>query len=305
MHLLNRLITEVLPIVPKRLVWTVSSRYIAGDTVDDAIEASQALNDGGMRVTLDILGEFITRLDEAEKNRDEYLALIDQVEGEGINGNYSLKPTMFGLLIDKDVCFRHIHAVVEKAAAHGNFVWIDMEDSTCVDLEIELYRRLKPEFVGHVGMVLQAYLRRTRDDIDRVLDLHSSAAPLSIRLCKGIYKEAPAIAFQEHATINAHYLEDLAVLLGHGVFTGIATHDRPLIEGAYARLAEQRVPAGRYEFQMLYGVTPELRREIVAAGHPMRIYVPFGRHWFGYATRRLKENPDIAGHVLRSLLFGE
>lgn len=304
MKKLNEIITAMLPLIPQQLVWIFSRKYIAGVTVADAVAAAKRLNDQGAKFTLDILGEFISNLSEAKRNRDEYLALIEAVETENIDGNYSLKPTMFGLLIDKDACYRYIREIVAAAAAHGNFIRIDMEDSRCVNLEIELFRKLKAEFPRHVGLVLQAYLKRTRQDIMDLMDLHSPENPLNLRLCKGIYVEPPEIAFKDYEEINAHFLDDLELMLQNGVYPAIATHDSPLVTGAYRLLEKYDTPKDRYEFQMLYGVTPELRRSIISAGHTMRVYVPFGKDWFGYSTRRLKENPQIAGHIVKALFSG-
>jgi proline dehydrogenase len=303
MLMINHLIATALPLMPKQVVWLFSRTYIAGESVDAAMAACRKLNKDGIKTTIDILGEFIKRLDEAENNRDEYLSLIDTAQQNNIDGNYSVKPTMFGLLIDADACYRHIREIVAKAADYGNFIRIDMEDSDCVDLEIDLFRRLKAEFPEHVGLAVQAYLRRTLEDLKALLDLHTPAVPLNFRLCKGIYAEPNHIAFQRHGEINAHFLEDLEFMLQNGITPGIATHDRALVDGALALIARYAVPQDRYEFQMLYGVTPELRRSIVAAGHTMRVYVPYGRHWFGYATRRLKENPKIVNSIIKSLLF--
>jgi proline dehydrogenase len=301
--MINRLIANALPLFPKRLVWLFSRSYIAGETVDEAMSACKALNADGIKTTIDILGEFIENLGEAEKNRDEYLALIDIAQHTGLDGNYSVKPTMFGLLIDAEACFRHIRGIVAKAASYGNFIRIDMEDSDCVDLEMNLFRRLKTEFPQSVGLVLQAYLRRTLDDLKDLMDLHTPAMPLNFRLCKGIYAEPDHIAFQRHDEINAHFLEDLEFMLRNGVYPGIATHDRALVEGALALIERYGVQRDGYEFQMLYGVTPELRRTLIDAGHTMRVYVPYGRHWFGYSTRRLKENPKIVNSIVKSLLL--
>jgi len=301
--MINRLIANALPLLPERLVWLFSRSYIAGETVDDAMSACRALNADGIKTTIDILGEFIQNLDEAEKNCDEYLALIDIAQQTGIDGNYSVKPTMFGLLIDAEACYGHIREIVGKAAGYGNFIRIDMEDSDCVDLEMHLFRRLKAEFPQSVGLVVQAYLRRTLDDLKNLMDLHSPAVPLNFRLCKGIYAEPRRIAFQHHDEINAHFLEDLEFMFRNGVYPGIATHDRALVDGALTLIDRYDVPRKKYEFQMLYGVTPELRRSLTDAGHTMRVYVPYGRHWFGYSTRRLKENPKIVNSIVKSLLL--
>jgi proline dehydrogenase len=301
--MINKMIAGILPYMPKKLVWIFSRKYIAGETIEDAIRVSKELNSQGIKVTVDLLGEFITSLQQAEENRIAYLNIIDRIQSEHIDGNYSLKPTMFGLLIDKEICYRNIREIVQKAVGYNSFIRVDMEDSQCTDLEIELYRKLKNEFPANVGLVVQAYLKRTLDDLKNLMDLHSAGNPLNYRLCKGIYIEPEAIAFKKYQEINDHFLEDLEFLLKNGVYAGIATHDKPLVEGAYRLIGQYQVPRDRYEFQMLYGVTPELRRSIVENGHVMRVYVPFGKEWFGYSTRRLKENPKIATHIIKALFI--
>ena len=233
----------------------------------------------------------------------EYIHLIDVSFKAGIDGNFSLKPTSFGLLIDKNICYDHVREITAKAASYNGFIRIDMEDSPCTDLEIELFRKLKKEFPASVGLVLQAYLRRTLNDIKSLMDLNSEEHPLSFRLCKGIYIEPEAIAYKKYEEINKHYLEDLDFLLKNRVHVGIATHDKPLVEGAYKLLEKYRVQKDLYEFQMLYGVTPNLRESIVRDGHTMRVYVPFGKQWFGYSTRRLKENPKMASHIIKAIFY--
>jgi proline dehydrogenase len=299
----NKMIAAMLPFMPKSFVWIFSKRYIAGKKITDAIRVSKELNSQGIKITVDLLGEFITRLDEAEKNKIEYIDIIDTFVKQKIDGNFSLKPTMFGLLIDKDVCYKNIREIVAKAASHDNFVRIDMEDSQCVDLEIELYRKLKTEFPKNVGLVVQAYLKRTLKDLENLMDIHSKEVPLSYRLCKGIYVESPEIAYKKYHEINDHFLADLEFMFKNGIYPGIATHDKPLVEGAYKLIEKYNVPKTMYEFQMLYGVTPELRKSIVDKGHNMRVYVPFGEQWFAYSTRRLKENPKMAMLIIKALFF--
>lgn len=298
---LNKIIASMLPYMPRDLVWLFSKRYIAGRRIEDAIRVCKELNAKGMMVTVDLLGEFITELSQAEENKKEYLQIIDTIQAENINGNYSLKPTMFGLLIDKDVCYANIREIVAKAASYDNFIRIDMEDSQCVDLEIELFRKLKAEFPKNVGLVVQAYLKRTLSDLENMLDMHTPEVPLNYRLCKGIYVEPESIAYKNYHEINAHFLEDLEFIFKHGIYPGIATHDKPLVDGAYKLIEKYQVPRERYEFQMLYGVTPQLRNSILEAGHRMRIYVPFGEQWFAYSTRRLKENPRMAWDIIKAL----
>ncbi|UBM62740.1 proline dehydrogenase family protein [Candidatus Sulfidibacterium hydrothermale] len=299
----NKMIASILPHMPKRLVWIFSKRYIAGQTIDDAVRVSKQLNAEGYMVTIDLLGEFITELHEAEKNRDQYLNIIDTIQKNQIDGNYSLKPSMFGLLLDEEACYRNIREIVAKAVSYNNFVRIDMEDSSCVDREIKLFRRLKEEFPKNVGLVLQAYMRRTLDDLKNLSELNSKDNPLNFRLCKGIYVEPEEIAYKDYDEINRHYLEDLEFILKNGMYPGIATHDIPLIEGAYRLLEKYKVPKDRYEFQMLYGVTPGLRKSIIEKGHRLRVYVPFGEDWFPYSTRRLKENPKVASDIMKALFI--
>jgi len=297
----NKFIAAILPYFPKKFVWLFSKSYIAGETVEDAIKVSKDFNSKGIMVTLDILGEFIENLDEAGQNKKEYLELIDRMEAEKIDGNYSLKPTMFGLLIDKEVCYQHIREIVAKAAEYDNFIRVDMEDSSCTDLEIELFRKLKAEFPKNVGLVLQAYMRRTYSDLENLMDIHSEEAPLNYRLCKGIYVEPREIAYKKYEEVNQHFLEDIEFCFQNGIYPGIATHDKPVVEGAYRLIEKYKVPKDKYEFQMLYGVTPHLRQKIVDDGHRMRVYVPFGKEWFGYSTRRLKENPKMASQIIKAI----
>ncbi len=299
----NKFIASILPYFPKKFVWIFSRAYISGVKMEDAMRVSKELNQQGMRVTLDVLGEFIKSLDEAEVNKQEYLDLIEETEKQGINGNYSLKPTSFGLLIDKEISYRLMREIVAKAASYNNFCRIDMEDSPCTDLEIELYRRLHAEFPRNVGLVLQAYMKRTNADLEKMLDMNTPEIPANYRLCKGIYVEPAAIAYKKYEEINQHYLEDLEFMFKNRIYVGIATHDKPLIEGAYELIRKYNVPKEMYEFQMLYGVTPKLRQSIVDAGHAMRVYVPFGEKWFGYSTRRLKENPKMAEHIIKALFY--
>jgi len=297
----NKLIASVIPLFPKQFIWTFSKRYIAGESLDDALRTSKDLNQSGMMVTMDVLGEFISDLGEAEENKNEYLEVIDRLTEEKIDGNFSVKPTSFGLLIDEEACYGYIREIVRKAAEHDNFVRIDMEDSSCVDKELQLFRRLHAEFPKNTGLVLQAYLKRTLEDIKALTPLHTPETPLNFRLCKGIYVEPTRIAYKDHDEINRHFLEDLDYMLDHGFYVGIATHDQFLIDNAYLLLEKYKLSREEYEFQMLYGVTPERRASVLKKGHRMRVYVPFGKDWFGYSTRRLKENPQIASYIIKAL----
>jgi len=287
--------------MPKKLIWIFSKKYIAGEYIEDAIRVSKELNSQGMVVTIDLLGEFITKIEAAEENTKQYLEIIDRIQKENIEGNYSLKPTMFGLLIDKDKCYELIRKVVEKATQYGNFVRVDMEDSQCVDLELELFRKLRAEFPNNVGLVFQAYLKRTLDDIKGLESDKPENYRNNYRLCKGIYVEHESIAYKSYEKINNHYVEDIEYLLKNDIYVGIATHDKYLIEKSYELIKNNNISKDKYEFQMLLGVTPNLRDSVVKNGHKMRIYVPFGKQWFKYSTRRLKENPKMASHIIKAI----
>ncbi len=301
--MLNKLIVNILPYMPRKLIWVFSKRYIAGETIEEGLLASKLLNQQNIEVTIDLLGEFISSLDEAENNRDMYIEIIERFTSENIQGNFSLKPTMFGLLIDKEACYNYIREIVSYAAVRNSFVRIDMEDSQCVDLEMDLFKRLHAEFPENVGLVLQAYLRRTLDDLKHLKSLHSENAPINFRLCKGIYVEPEQIAYKKYDEVRAHFLKDLEYMLSNKMYAGIATHDSYLVEQSMRLVEKYQVPKDRYEFQMLYGVTPELRKSIINKGHRMRVYVPFGKQWFNYSSRRLKENPKIAQHIIKALVI--
>ncbi|RXQ96768.1 proline dehydrogenase [Ancylomarina salipaludis] len=298
--MINKMIAATLPYMPKKLVWLFSKRYIAGETIEDAIKASQELNAQGIKVTVDLLGEFIKDLSQATENKDAYLNIIEAFEKNNIDGNYSVKPTFFGLLIDPEICYQNIRTVVAKAAEYNNFVRIDMEDSPCVDKEIDMFRRLKKEFPKNVGLVVQAYLKRTLSDLENMMDMQNGTG-LNYRLCKGIYVEPAEIAYKKYEEINENYIKDLDFMLKNDIYPGIATHDKNLIQPAFDLIEKYNVSKDKYEFQMLYGVTPELRQSIVEKGHNMRVYVPFGKDWFGYSTRRLKENPKMAMLIIKAL----
>lgn len=301
--MLNQLLANALPYMPKKLIWIFSKRYIAGETIEDGLKASRRLNEQGIEVTVDLLGEFIGTTQQAEENRSKYIEIIERFTSEGIKGNFSLKPTMFGLLIDKEICLANIEQVVRKAAEKNNFIRIDMEDSQCVDMELELYRELQQKYPAHVGLVFQAYMRRTKNDLLNLSVIHLNGVPLNFRLCKGIYNEPKEIAYKGFDEIQQHYLDNLNFMFENNMYVGIATHDKYLVEKALDLIHEKKIDPSKYEFQMLYGVTPELRSYIVNQGHKMRVYVPFGKDWFGYSTRRLKENPKMATHILKALFF--
>ena len=301
--MLNKLIANILPHMPKKLVWVFSKRYIAGETIGEGLLASKLLNEKKMEVTIDLLGEFIKSLAEAKENKNQYFEIIKRFTSEKIRGNFSLKPSMFGLLIDKEVCYNYIREIVALAAEKNSFVRIDMEDSSCVDMEIEIFKRLRTEFPENVGLVLQAYMRRTIRDLEQFHNINTGGYPLNFRLCKGIYIEPVKIAFNDYQEVRNHFMEDLEYMFTHNMYVGIATHDKYLVEKSLQLIEKHNVPKNRYEFQMLYGVTPELRQSIVDGGHKLRVYVPYGKQWFNYSTRRLKENPKMASEIIKALFI--
>ena len=301
--MLNKILADALPYMPKKLIWIFSKRYIAGETIEDGLKACRDLNRQNIEVTVDLLGEFISTIEQAEENRKKYIEIIERFTSENIVGHFSLKPTMFGLLVNKDVCFANIEVVIQKAVEKKTFVRIDMEDSQCVDSELDMYLKLQQKYPANVGLVIQAYLRRTKNDLINMERFQLNGTPLNFRLCKGIYIEPKQIAFKDFEEVREHYVDDLNFMFDHKMFVGIATHDKFLVEKAIAIIKEKKIDNARYEFQMLYGVTPELRSSIVRQGYKMRVYVPFGKDWFGYSTRRLKENPKMASHIVKALFF--
>ena len=299
--MINQLIAKMLPYFPERIVWVFSKRYISGQYISDALVESRKLNQQGVLVTVDLLGEYITNLEEANSYKRQYIELIERFTAEKIEGNFSVKPSMFGLLLDLEACYNNLYNLVEVADNCNSFIKIDMEDSLCTSVEVEIFRRLKGEFPTRVGLAVQAYMHRTLDDLKSLMDLNSAGAPLNFRLCKGIYIEDAKVAYKGHQEIRDHYLEDLRFMFQNEIYACIATHDKYLIDKAYEIISELNVPKTRYEFQMLYGVTPQLRKSIVERGHKLRVYVPYGKQWFGYSTRRLKENPAMVWHILKAL----
>jgi proline dehydrogenase len=290
--ILDRAIVRALPAVPRQVVRRLSSRYIAGTTLAEACEVVRELNAQGKEATLDVLGEEVTLREEAIGLRDAYRRALDTIEEDGLRSNVSVKLTALGLKLDRGLCLADLTAVVEEAARFGNFVRIDMEDSSTTSETLALYREIREGGHDNLGVVLQAALKRTLTDIGELADLRPN-----VRVCKGIYVEPPEIAFREDETIRLNFLDALEALFDVGSYVGIATHDDWLIGEALALVERKRLGREDYEFQMLLGVRPELGDELVRDGHRLRIYVPFGRRWYEYSIRRLQENPKIAGYV--------
>ena len=297
MAIFDRAIVRMLPAVPRPLVQKLSERYIAGPELKDAREAVRKLNAEGKVATIDVLGEEITTEEEAAAIVRAYLDVFADIERCGLDSGVSVKLTALGLNLDYDVCRTNLRTVVEDAASLGNFVRIDMEDSSTTDDTLHLYRELREEGHDNVGVVLQAMLRRTADDIAGLADLRPS-----VRLCKGIYVEPPELAYQDFGEVRASYVRALDALLAAGGHVGIATHDEWLLDEGRRLVAEYELAPDAYEFQMLLGVRPELGTGLVREGHRLRIYVPFGRHWYEYSLRRLQENPKLAGYIAADTL---
>ena len=299
MSLFDRLVVTTLPLVPKFIVGRVAARYVAGEELADAGRVIRELDAEGAVTTIDILGEEVHDRELAEKALDEYRDLLVAIQESGLDDCYvSVKPTQLGLAIDEGFCRDNLEQLVEEASAAGIFVRLDMEDRTATDGTLRIYRHLR-ERTAQIGTVLQAYMRRTLEDI---AELPEGA---NIRLCKGIYVEPRGTAWKGYETVRHNFIAALEKLFERGAYVAIATHDEYLICAAVALIDRLGLGRERYEFQMLLGVEAQLRRILIAGGHRLRVYVPYGRHWYQYSTRRLRENPKIAGHVMRAMLRGD
>ena len=294
--MLRRLLGVTLPLIPKPIVRRVASRYVAGETLDAAIAKVEELNRRGLEVTLALLGEEVTERATAEAAVEEYLQVLERLEPAGLRSGISIKLTLLGLEIDETFCRDNVDRIAAAARARGNFVRIDMEDRTATDPTLRIYRAVQEKH-GNLGVVFQAYRRRTLQDIG---ELPREGA--NVRLCKGIYIEPRTVAWKGYETIRHNFVQALEKLIARGVYVGIATHDEALVCAAVALIDRFGLPGNRYEFQMLLGVDAELRRILLAEGHRLRVYVPYGRDWYAYSIRRLRENPEIARHVLSAML---
>jgi proline dehydrogenase len=295
--LLDRALVLLLPLVPSPMVKAVASRYVAGTEFSDAVAVVRELNETGRMATVDVLGEEVARRDEAVAIAAAYCRVLDTIVDLGLDSNVSLKLTALGLELDRGLCRQNLESVVARARANGSFVRIDMEDASTTDATLGLYRELRADGYVELGIVLQARLRRTIADARALADLRPS-----VRLCKGIYLEPPELAYGDDDEIRSSFLETLAVLLEQGSYVAVATHDERLLRESARLLAAAGRGPDEYEFQMLLGVRPERGLELVAEGHRLRVYVPFGTHWYEYSLRRLQENPAIAGHVAAATL---
>jgi len=297
--ILDRVTVGLMPLVPKPLIRKVSSRYIAGDSLESAISVVRDLNARGVMVTLDVLGEYITSLSQAEGAVHQYIEAIESIHRNTLDANISVKLSSLGLLLDEEYCFQRARELTAAAKKLGNFVRIDMEDSRVTSVTLEIHRKLLEEF-GNTGVALQAYMRRTQGDVGDLIRMGAN-----VRLCKGIYVEPLETAWQDFSTINRNFARALRRLLERGCYVGIATHDERLVWEAESVVADLGLDKSKYEFQMLLGVREDLRDVILKGGHRLRVYVPFGSHWYGYSRRRLRENPKMAGYIMKAFLTGK
>ncbi len=297
MKTFNKIVVPAIKILPKGVVRIFAGKYIAGDKLSDAVLTVKALNKKNLMATIDVLGEFTENTDEARKSKEENIEVLNAIHENKLNCNLSIKLTMLGLKIDYEFCKKLVREILERAEMLNIFVRIDMEDSSVTEITISLFEEMRKSF-DNVGIVIQAYLKRSEEDILRL-----TAIGANFRICKGIYVEPEEIAYKEDDQIRKNFLRILRIALEKKSYCGIATHDEYLIKESVNLIREFKLQKENYEFQMLLGVRENLREGAVAKGHRMRIYVPFGRRWYEYSIRRFKENPNLAGQVLKSIFI--
>ncbi|MGF1470529.1 MAG: proline dehydrogenase family protein [Rubrobacteraceae bacterium] len=296
MGVLDKAIASSVTLVPRPIVKKISSRYIAGEKLEEAVEVIRELNRQGCVATIDALGESTEDEQDAAAKLEEYKQVVDALEENGLDSGISVKLTGLGLVFDEAVCRQNLEEIIVHTGERNRFVRIDMEDSpytaSTIQIAIDMYEKY-----GNVGTVIQAYMRRSLKDIERL-----AGAGVTVRVCKGIYDEPRNIAYKDFETVRQNYILLLEEMLKSGVYVGIATHDEFLVWHALRLIHQLGVPKDRYEFQMLLGVDEELRSILVNAGHKLRVYVPFGDDWYEYSTRRLQENPKIARYVAEDVI---
>jgi proline dehydrogenase len=296
MGILDRAIANSVAVIPRPVVRRISRRYIAGDTLEEAVAVLRDLNAGRCVATIDVLGESSESKADAARTLRDYKRVVEALEEHDLRSGISIKLTGLGLNLSEELCRANLEEIVEYAGARDRFVRVDMEDSPYTSVTLDMVTGLH-ERHGNVGAVIQAYMRRSLEDVNRLAE-----AGVSVRLCKGIYDEPRRIAYKDFDTVRENYRLLLEELLRGGVYVGIATHDEFLVWHALRLIHQLEIPKDRYEFQMLLGVDEELRNILVNAGHKLRVYVPFGEDWYEYSSRRLKENPRIAGYVARDVI---
>ena len=299
--MLNDLIVSMIPLVPRPIVRRISMRYIAGEQLQDAIDTTKQLHEHEKAwTTIDVLGEFVNDRGRALKEKAASAQVLDAIDENGLRGvsNLSVKPTSLGLGLDEEFAYANIRELAARARDRGLFMRLDMENTPYTDKTLRVYRRLRDEGFGNVGIVLQSRLHRCERDIADLMEYRPS-----IRLCKGIYREPRHLAWTGRQEIRDSFKRLLRLILESGLYCAIATHDDQLLDDANQYIQQNSLTVGQYEFQMLLGVRENVRRAIMAAGHHLRVYVPFGEDWYRYSTRRLRENPAIAGMVAKAVLL--
>jgi proline dehydrogenase len=295
MNLFSKAFASTIPIFPKRFIRIFANKYIAGDKLSDGVKTVQELNKKNMVATMDVLGESIKDKKEAEQSKNESIEVLDAISKNKLNSNLSVKLTMLGLNLDYNFCLSLFTEIMQHAKELNNFVRIDMEESSVTDSTLKIYEDIRKNF-DNVGIVIQAYLRRSEDDVLKLTKMNAN-----FRLCKGIYIEPEAIAFKKRSEIRNNFLKLIRIVLEKKSYCGIATHDDFVIDGSKKQISELGLNKEDYEFQMLLGVRENLRDKLVSDGHKMKIYVPFGERWYEYSIRRFKENPNLAGQVLKNI----
>ena len=295
MTFINNIIVSAAQVMPKSVVGIFSRKYIAGESLDSAISLVKELNAKGIYATLDVLGESVTNEEEALRAFEYALKVFDAIFEHDLKANISIKPTQLGLSFDEQFACEQIRKLVKRANEIDNFVRIDMEDSQYTDTTVKIYKRVFEEF-GNVGIVLQAYLKRSFNDTVMLNKLGTN-----YRICKGIYIESASLAYKDKQMIRDNFIKMLECMFKNGNYVGIATHDEYLIDNAYRMIKELNIPNDKFEFQMLLGVREDLRNKINNDGYKIRIYVPFGKDWYAYSIRRMQENPQIAGYIVKNI----
>ncbi|MGH9898030.1 MAG: proline dehydrogenase family protein [Pyrinomonadaceae bacterium] len=278
----------------------MTTRFVAGEDIEEATAAIRSLNDHGCEATFDHLNESVGSRDETKSEVQEYLKVLERIDKTGIRSNVSIKLTQFGLDIDGELTYQNARQVVMEAARRGNFVRIDMEGSAVTQTTIDIAKRLRAEFgVNDVGIVLQSYLRRTEQDLRELLKL-----PMRIRLCKGAYKEGPDVAFSDKSDVDRNFIKLSKILLSSGVYHGLATHDPKMIDACVDFVQKEKIERDAFEFQLLYGIRRDLQEQLARDGYHVRVYVPYGRHWYPYFMRRLAERPANVWFLLKNMFKG-
>lgn len=296
--MLNQIIIKSMPLIPKSIIHMVAKRYIAGDELTDAIRVTKEFAKKGGMTTIDVLGEFVETKERALHEKEGSKAVLAAIKDNSLPTYLSIKPTSLGLGIDTEFGYKNIKEILTIADSQGTFVRLDMENSPYTDKTLDLFKKFRADGFSNVGVVMQSYMFRSEADIKAIAHLKPS-----IRLCKGIYKESPEIAYQTKDDVRNNYKKLLRLIFDNGLYVGIASHDDILINDAIEEISKRNLKPQDYEFQMLLGVREERRDQILKMGHRMRIYVPFGKDWYGYSSRRLKENPDMAGHIFKAMFF--